>query len=196
MVEAHPKGVIRSERAAEAYAAKQGKLGASFEQQTDDLEKILVPSHRNAVFRHATEAGHGSFAQGFVEYVDVMHRIEAGAASVGVDARQMRRQWFYLEAVYAHHRMAVVHKVVREREAGRPHACDQYAVAGAGARQRAADIERVPARQQRIDLKAPGKFQYILERACFDLGNIDRFLFLVDAGFHAVVADAVPRRCG
>ena len=52
-------------------------------------------------------------------------------------------------------------------------------------------IQRIPARQQAIDLKTPRQFQNILQRARFRLRDIDRILLLVNAGLHAVIADAV-----
>ncbi len=81
-----------------------------------------------------------------------------------------------------------------EVEAGRAEADHQHAAAGRGTRQRAAQVERIPARQQRIDLEAPRQRQHVLQGSCLDLRDVDRFLLLVDAGLHAVVADAVPGR--
>ena len=61
-------------------------------------------------------------------------------------------------------------------------------------RQRPPDVERVPAGQQRIDFETPGQPEHVLQRAGLDLRNVDRVLPLIDAGLHAVVADAVPGR--
>ncbi len=82
--------------------------------------------------------------------------------------------------------------MMRQRETRRPQPDHQHLVAARGLRHRAADIERVPARQQRIDLEAPGQrrarsFRMLRLR----LRDIDRLLLLIDAGLHAVVADAV-----
>ena len=52
-------------------------------------------------------------------------------------------------------------------------------------------VERIPAREQGINLEAPRQFEHVLEGARLGLWNIDRFLLLVDAGFHAVIANAV-----
>ena len=92
--------------------------------------------------------------------------------------------------------MPLVHEVVREREPGRAHANHQHAVAAGSTRQRVMDIERIPACEQRIDLEPPRQFEYILERSRFGLRNIHRFLLLVDAGFHAVIADTVAGGSG
>ncbi len=108
-----------------------------------------------------------------------------------IDAGNILRQRLDLEPVDGHHGVAVVHQVMREREAGRPQPDHQHLAAGRGLGQRPAQIERVPARQQRIDLEAPGQRQHVLEHAGLDLRNVDRLLLLVDAGLHAVVADAV-----
>src|SRR6185436_19033830 len=52
-------------------------------------------------------------------------------------------------------------------------------------------VERIPAREQRVDLEAPRQLEHVLQRARLRLRDVDRILLLVDAGFHAVVADAV-----
>ena len=59
---------------------------------------------------------------------------------------------------------------------------------------RTADVQRIPARQQGIDLEAPGQSQHILQDVGLGLRNIDRLLLLVDAGLHAIVADAMAGR--
>ena len=94
----------------------------------------------------------------------------------------------------ADHGVAVVHQMMRQREAGGAEPDHQHLAPGRGHRQRPADIERVPARQQRIDLEAPGQRQHVLEHAGLDLRNVDRLLLLIDAGLHAVVADAMAGR--
>jgi hypothetical protein len=81
-----------------------------------------------------------------------------------------------------------------EGKAGGAEADDQHLVARWGLRQRPAQIERVPAGQQAVDLEAPREAEHILERAGLDLRDVDRILPLVDAGLHAIVADAVTGR--
>ena len=58
-------------------------------------------------------------------------------------------------------------------------------------RVRPVDVERVPARQQPVDLDAPRHVQHVGQHPGFDLRDVDRLLLLVNAGLHAVVADAV-----
>ena len=96
-----------------------------------------------------------------------------------------------LQAIDRDHGVAVIHQMMRQRKAGRPEPDDQHLVAARRFGQRPAQIERVPARQQCIDLEAIGQRQHVLQAARLDLRNIDRLLLLIDAGFHAVVADAV-----
>ncbi len=91
--------------------------------------------------------------------------------------------------------MAVVHQVVREREAGRPHAHHEDLAAGGGARERSAEVQRIPAREQRVDLESPRQVEDVLQRARLRLRDVDRLLLLIDAGLHAVVADAVAGGC-
>ncbi len=99
-----------------------------------------------------------------------------------------------LQPVDRHDGVAVIHQVVRQGEPGRPEADDQHLAAAVGTRQRTADVERVPARQQRVDLEAPGQAKHVLQDRRLGLRNIDRVLLLVDAGLHAVVADAMAGR--
>src|SRR5205807_8557359 len=44
---------------------------------------------------------------------------------------------------------------------------------------------------QTVDLEAPRQTEHIFEGAGLDLRDIDRLLPLIDAGLHAIVADAV-----
>ena len=81
-----------------------------------------------------------------------------------------------------------------EREAGGAEADDQHLVPTSGPRQRPSDVERVPAGQQRVDLEAPRQGQHVLQGAGLDLRDVDRILPLINAGFHAVIADAVSGR--
>ena len=113
------------------------------------------------------------------------------ARAVGRDAGEGRVQRLDLEAVDGDHRVAFVQQVVRQRVAGRAEAGDEHLTAARGARQEAAQLQRIPAGQQAVDLEAPGQLQHVLQDAGLGLGNVDRLLLLIDAGLHAVVADAV-----
>src|SRR6266851_927485 len=84
--------------------------------------------------------------------------------------------------------------MVRQRKAGGAEADDEYLVTCRRLRQRPPDVERVPTGQERIDLETPGQPEHIFQGAGLDLRDIDRVLALIDAGLHAVVADAVPGR--
>ena len=121
-------GVV--ERAAEAHAAVQREAVAPLEQQADHLEEVLVPAHGDAVFGHAAEAGHQAVVERLDEVAHVANRRERHALAANGDARHRRVERLDLQAVDADHRVAVVDEIVREREAGRPHADDQHALAG------------------------------------------------------------------
>ncbi len=96
-----------------------------------------------------------------------------------------------LQAVDGHHAEALVEQVVRQGVAGRAEADDQHVRAVVGQGMRARRVQRVPARQQAVDLDAPRQVQHVGEHAGLDLRDVDRLLLLVDAGLHAVVADPV-----
>ena len=195
MVEAHCESVFRRDRAAEAHAAEHRELRAAFKQQAHHLEEVLVPAHGDAVLGHAAEACHDTLVQRLVDLADFADRLEGHAFAGRVHAREAGGQRLDLEPVDAHHRMAVVHQVVRETEAGRPQADHQHALAARHLGVGAGEVQRVPARQQRIDLEAPRQLEHVLQRARLGLRDVDRRLLLVDAGLHAVIADPVACGC-
>ena len=191
MIEAERKRAVDRQRAAEPHAAEHLEFAPPLQQQPDELQEVLVPAHRDAVFGDAAETRHDAGAEILVQFGAVADRTERNAPSVGFDARNLGGERLDLEPVDRHDGVAVVHQMVREREASRAEADDQNLPSGRRLRQRPADVERVPARQQRIDFEAIRQRQHVLEHAGLDLRNVDRLLLLVDAGLHAVVADAV-----
>ena len=124
----------------------------------------------------------------------VPDRLDGHAAPVGIDSGESGRQRLDLQAVDAGHRVSFVHEVMGEGEARGPHAGDKHLVSRRGKGKGAPEIERIPAREQRVDLEAPGQLQHVLQGARLDLRYVHRLLLLVDAGFHAIVADTVPGR--
>ena len=60
-------GLIDGDGAAEAHPAVHGKGLAPLQQQTDDLQEVLVPAHRDAVFRNAAETGQAARPQGLAD---------------------------------------------------------------------------------------------------------------------------------
>ena len=129
-----------------------------------------------------------------MQLADIADRLEDRRHAFGRAAGEFRRQRLDLEPVDGDHRMAVVQHVMRERESRGPEPHHQHLLARGGLGERIAQVEGIPARQQAVDLEAPGQLQDILEGAGLRLGNVDRLLLLIDAGLHAVVADAVARR--
>ena len=97
-----------------------------------------------------------------------------------------------LQSVDAHDSEPLVQQVVGECVAGRSHSDDKNILAIVAKRNRALHIQRIPARQQRVNLEAVRKVQDIGQDAGFNLRDVDRRLFLKDAGFHAVIADPMP----
>ena len=59
---------------------------------------------------------------------------------------------------------------------------------------RRAQVERIPAREQAVDLESPRQLEHVFQRARLRLRDVDRLLLLIDARLHAVVADAVAGR--
>ena len=134
VIEAERERAVGVERSAEAHAAEEREAAAALEQEPDDLEEILVPAHGDAVLGDAAESRHHAIVERFVQHRGIEDRLERHALAVGRDSRQRGRQRLDLEAVDADDRVAVVQQVVRQREAGGPHADDERPLAGRGAR--------------------------------------------------------------
>jgi hypothetical protein len=118
-------------------------------------------------------------------------RVGSCESGVGRLPGQLARQRFDLQAVDGDDTEAFVHQVVRERVAGRAQSDDQHVARVVRERIGPPNVERIPACEQAVDLDAPRHPQDVGEHAGFNLRDIDRLLLLVDARFHAVVADAM-----
>jgi hypothetical protein len=191
VIEAHGERALGVEGAAEAHAAVERKAVAALEQQANHLEEVLVPAHGDAVLGDAAESRHHAIVQRFGERRCIADRLEGDALAGHRDPRHLRRQRLDLQAVDADDGVAVVEQEMRQREPGRTHSDDQRPLAGRRQGQRLSEVQRIPARQQRVDLEAPRKRQHILEDPRLGLRNVDGIGLLVDARLHAVVADPV-----
>jgi hypothetical protein len=120
MIEAEREGALRIERAAEAHAAEERESLAPLQQQPDDLEEVLVPAHRDAVFGHAAKARHHAILERVVEQGGRKDGLERHALARGTDSRHRPRQRLDLEAVDADDGVAVVQQIVRQREPAGP----------------------------------------------------------------------------
>ena len=67
VIEAQLERAVDGDGAAEAHAAEHRELAAPFEQQPDDLQKILVPADRDAVLGDTAEARHHAIVERLVE---------------------------------------------------------------------------------------------------------------------------------
>ena len=160
-----------------------GERVPPLQQQADQFQVVLVPPHGDAVFGHAAEPGHHPLVQVLVQRRHIAHR------GGGIEAKRLD-----LQPVDRHHGVAVVQQMMRQGEAGRAEAHHQHLAPRRRPRQRAADVERVPAGQQAVDLESPGQAEHVLQDRGLRLRDVDRLLLLVDAGLHAVVADAMAGR--
>ena len=158
-------------------------LRAALQQQAHNFEIILVPADGDTVLGDAAEPGHDAVVEVLEQGLHVAHR-----------GREVEPQRFDLQAIDGDDRVAIVHQVMRQGEPGGAEADDQHLPPAIGAGQGTADVQRIPARQKGIDLEAPGQLQHILQDGGLGLWNIDRLLLLVNAGLHAVIADAVAGR--
>ena len=92
MVEAELERAFRVERAAETHAAEQRVTIAPFEQDADELQEILVPAHRDAVFGDTAKACHHAIVERLVQRCDIADRRERDALAVLGDAGDVRGQ--------------------------------------------------------------------------------------------------------
>src|SRR6185436_8351289 len=147
-----------------------------------DPQEVLVPAHCDAVLRDATEPGHYATVERFSDLFYVFYR------------NKIQSTRLQLQAIDPRHGVTVVHQVMGKREAGGPEPDHQHLASRIRARQRTAQVQRVPASEQRVDFETPGQFEHVLEGARLRLRNVDGRLLLVDAGLHAVVADTMAGR--
>ena len=194
MIEAQLERAVDRYRAAKPHAAIHRETRPAFEQQAHDLQEILVPANGDAVLGNPAESRHDAVVEPLDEARDITDRLERVPSAIESDAPDLGRQRLDLEAIDRRDEMAVVQQVMGEREARGPEADHKRLVAAVRPRQRPANVEWVPPGQQRIDLETPGEAEHVLQRAGLDLRDVDRLLALVDAGLHAVVADAVAGR--
>ena len=165
---------------------------APLEQQADHLEEVLVPAHRDAVLGDAAEARHHALRRA-ARAARRCRRIGSNgtrspsgstpesAASSGSILRPSMPTTVW---------PSFIRWCASVKPAG-PRPTTSTRLPRRLQRIRPAQVERIPAREQRIDLEAPRQLEHVLQRARLRLRDVDRVLLLVDARLHAVVADAV-----
>ena len=139
MVEAEREGALGVEGAAEAHAAEQREAIAALDQQTNELEEILVPAHRDPILGDAAKAGHHALVERLVERGDIADGIEGHTLAERGSAGQRGRQRLDLQAIDADHGVPVVEKMMRERESCRAHADHEHPLPVGSARYRTAE---------------------------------------------------------
>src|SRR5438105_9979565 len=116
---------------------------------------MLVPAHRDAVFRDAAEARHHAILERLAQARAVADGRESDARTRRHDTRLFRGQRLDLEPVDTNDDMAFVEQVVRERKSRGTHADDEHALARRLARHGAAEVQRIPSREEPVDLESP-----------------------------------------
>ncbi len=177
--ERHPSPSVAPR--AETHAAEMRKPRTPLQQQPHQLQIVLVPAHRDAVLGDAAEPGHHPIIQVLVQRFRVAHR----------DTR-IEAQRLDLQPIDRHHRVPVIHQVMRQGKPRRSQPDHQHLAPAVRPRQRTRKIQRIPTGQQRVDLDPPGQAKHVLQHRGLGLRNVDRFLTLEDARLHAVVADTMP----
>src|SRR5436190_1596599 len=77
--------------------------------------------------------------------------------AIGRNAGLLDRQRLDFEAIDADHGVSIVHQMVREVETGGAQPDHQHGAAGRRPRDGPPQVEWIPARQQGVDLEAPGQ---------------------------------------
>ena len=189
MMETKSPCVIQGQRAAKTYTAVDTEgLQPARQREIDDFEKIFVPAHCDSVLGNATKAEHHALVEFFSDLAVVADR--ARWFSGGAD--EFFGQRLYLEGIDPDHPEAFIHQVMREGVARRSETNHQRVLAVVRQHMRPLDVERIEAGQETVDLKAPRHVEHVGQHVGLDLRDVDGFGFLVNATFHAVVADTVP----
>ena len=142
-------------RAAEAHPAIHRERGAALEQEADDLQEILVPAHRDAVFGDAAEPGHRRARRaGRTRLGDVADRRERTRSPAATPEMSGGSGSIFSPSIGGDE-MPVIDQVMRQGEAGGAEPDDQHLVARCRLRQRPAQVERVPAGQQADRSRSP-----------------------------------------
>src|ERR1700690_1744038 len=100
-------------------------MGPALQQQADDLQEILVPAHRDAVFGDAAEPRHGTIIQALVELLHVADGAEGNGPAAEVSPRDIPRRRVYLVPLELPPPMPVIQQVMGKRESRWPEARDQ-----------------------------------------------------------------------
>ena len=128
MIETQLERAVDGHGAAETHTAEHPEFSAAFQQQTDDLQEILVPADGDPVFGDAAKTRHHAVVQGFVQLIHVANGTERDAMSERSDAGYVCRQGFDLQTIDSGDHVTVVHQVMREREARGPKPNHQHLV--------------------------------------------------------------------
>src|SRR5713226_6786172 len=118
MVESEREGAVDRQGAAEPHAAIHRKTCPALQQEPDDLQEILVPAHRDAVFGDPAEPGHDAVVEPFDKARDIAYRPKRTAAAIEGDAADLRRKRLDLEPINRGDEMAVVQQMMREGKTG------------------------------------------------------------------------------
>ena len=145
-------------RAAKADAAIHRELLAALEQQPDDLQEILVPADSNAVLGDATESGfHRARAGVFAQAGDIADRARTAPRSPSaVTPESSAVSGSIFSPSIAATKCPSLIRMMGQREPSRAKTDRQHLVARLRPRQRATQVQRVPAGQEAVDLEAPG----------------------------------------
>ena len=71
MIEAHLEGTIDRHRPAEADTSKHRELVPTFQQQSNDLQEVLIPSHSDPVLGDSPEPRHDSCVEAVINVADI-----------------------------------------------------------------------------------------------------------------------------
>ena len=169
VVETHVPRIVDREcgAAAEAHAAEMGEFFPSFQQQADKFEIVLVPADGDAVLGHAAETGHDAI----IEIFDIVFPISR-IGSLGSKPSGSIFNPSIATTVWP----SFMRWCARVKPAG-PRPTIRTLPVGIAAG-RAADVERIPAREQGINFETPRQRQHILQHGGFGLRNVDRLLLL------------------
>lgn len=137
MIKTQRPGIFQGDGTAQSHATEDLKAGTPRQGQINELEKILVPAHRDAIFGYTAKTQQNPVIQIFLQGTPVTN----GCAQPGLG------QGFDFQTINAHYRAAFLKKMMGHGEARRAHTCHQHFAAIVGLCSKLYGPQRVPAGQ-------------------------------------------------
>src|SRR4029077_927104 len=123
--------------------------------QMQQGQEVLVPTYRDPVFGNAAKAFQNAVVERLVNLGPGVNWTRRLVRTAG----EIFTQRLNLQTVDADNAKTFIDEKVRQRVSGRPHADNEHVLPIVRKGIRAADVQRIPSREEAVNLDAPWKFQ-------------------------------------